>query len=140
MADKLPAIIVTGASGFIGRHFLDTAKERYYIHAMARRSRTEAGVPYHPNIQWIQCDIATWSSVKDVMHHIIEQGGADFILHLAAFYDFNYTDSPEYQRTNVNGTKNILELAKGIGIKRFIFASSLAASNFPPQDVRNTEK
>lgn len=140
MANKLPAIIVTGASGFIGRNFLDTAKEHYYIYSIARRSRTEAGIAYHPNIHWIQCDIANRSSVKEVMHHIIEEGGADFILHLAAFYDFNYTNSPEYQRTNVNGTKNILELAKGIGVKRFIFASSLAASNFPAQDVVNTEK
>ncbi len=140
MADKLPAIIVTGASGFIGRHFLDTAKERYYIHAMARRSRTEAGVPYHPNIQWIQCDIANWSYVKEVMHHIKQQGGADFILHLAAYYDFNNTDNPEYQRTNVNGTENILKLAKGLGIRRFIFPGSLVVSKFSSQSMVITEK
>jgi nucleoside-diphosphate-sugar epimerase len=140
MANKLPSIIVTGASGFVGRNFLEAVKENYYIYGIARRSRTEAGVAYHPNIHWIQCDIANKSSVNEVMHHIIEQGGADFVLHLAAFYDFNYTESTEYQRTNVNGTKNILELAKEIGIRRFIFASSLAGSNFPAKGVYNTEK
>mgnify|MGYP000243527337 CR=1 FL=1 len=35
----LPRIIVTGSSGFIGRHLLDALKEDYRIYALARRSR-----------------------------------------------------------------------------------------------------
>ena len=46
---KLPTIIMTGASGFIGGNLLEILKENYRIFAMARRSRKEAGIPFHKN-------------------------------------------------------------------------------------------
>ena len=131
MTGNSPSLVVTGASGFIGRHFLDLTKSKYRIYAIARRSRAQADFPYHPNIRWIQCDIADWPSVQAVIDHIGHRGGADFVLHLAAYYDFTYRDSPEYHRTNEIGTKHALELAKALGVQRFVFASSLIASNFP---------
>ena len=33
----LPRIVITGASGFIGRHLLESLKERFRIVGMARR-------------------------------------------------------------------------------------------------------
>ena len=47
---KLPTIIMTGASGFIGGNLLEMLREDYRIFAMARRSRKEAGIPFHKNI------------------------------------------------------------------------------------------
>ncbi len=137
---KLPSIIVTGASGIVGRGFLEGVKEKFLIYAMARRSQKDAGVENHPNIKWIQVDIGDWLSLRWVMHNIKREGGADFILHLAGYYDFEYTPNPEYERTNINGTKYILEQAKILRIKRFIFASSSAASNFPKEGEVLNEK
>lgn len=131
MARKRPSIIVTGASGIIGRGFLEAAKDEFLIYAIARRSQKDAGVPEHPNIKWIQVDIGNWLSLRWVMHNIKRQGGADYVLHLASYYDFEYTDNPEYERTNVNGTRYMLEQSKILRVKRFIFASSTAACNFP---------
>ncbi|MBZ0201098.1 MAG: NAD(P)-dependent oxidoreductase, partial [Ignavibacteriaceae bacterium] len=131
MKNKLPSIVLTGASGFVGRSLLDNIKEEFSIFAIARRSRKESNIPYHKNIHWIQCDIANLDTLNEVMDFINNQGGADFIIHLAAFYDFTYEDNEEYQRTNIEGTLNVLKFAKGIKIKRFIFASSLAACSFP---------
>ncbi len=81
---------------------------------------------------WIQADIASWSTLKAVMHNIKRRGGADYILHLAGYYDFTYRDHPEYNRSNVVGTRHMLELAKWLCVRRFVFASSLAACPFPP--------
>ncbi len=39
-------------------------------------------------------------------------------------------DHPQYEHTNVTGTRNVLKLAQYLNIKRFIFSSSLAASRF----------
>jgi nucleoside-diphosphate-sugar epimerase len=39
-------------------------------------------------------------------------------------------DHPAYDNTNVKGTRNVLKLAQYLGIKRFIFSSSLAACRF----------
>jgi nucleoside-diphosphate-sugar epimerase len=140
MPEKLPSIIVTGASGIVGRSFLEAAKHDFLIYAIARRSQREAGVEVHPHIKWIQVDIGNWLSLRWVMHNIKRQGGADFILHLAAYYDFEYVDHPEYERTNIKGTRYILEQAKILRIKRFIFASSIAACNFPARGEEIDEK
>ena len=124
-------ILVTGASGFIGKYFIDAVKDKYDIIALARRSSTEAGVPFHPNIRWIQWNIANKIAFNEVMGYLIGRGGADVVVHLAGYYDFEYDNNPEYERTNIRGTNNVLELARQLDVKHFIFASSLAACKFP---------
>lgn len=140
MKNYLPTIIITGASGFVGRHFIDALKDKFRIFAIARRSQKEADIPFHVNINWIQWDIGNEENLKDVVSVIRNEGSADFCLHLAGFYDFEYDRNPEYKRTNIDGTKHVLELSKYTGVKRFLFASSLAACNFPKQGEKITEK
>ncbi len=132
MNKVLPSIVLTGASGFIGRYFIDAVKNRYIVYAVARRSQKESGVPDHPNVIWLQCDIGNKNLVTETTHFIIENGGADFVFHLAAYYDFENTWHDEYQHTNIDGTKNILDMAKSLNVRRFIFISSVAACKFPP--------
>lgn len=137
---QLPSLIITGASGFIGRHLLDLVKDQFVVFAIARRSSKEANIHLHPNIHWIQWDIANRAQIPDVIRKIQLQGGADFVVHLAAFYNFDYTDNQAYHLTNVEGTRNIIEVAGNLKIKRFIFASSLAACTFPQDGGLVTEK
>lgn len=129
--NRLPSIILTGASGFIGSYLTDFLKEDFLIIAIARRSRKEANIPYHPNLHWLQCDISNIASLNEAADYVNKNGGADFIIHLAAFYDFTYKDNPAYKIVNIDGTKNMLEFAKKVQAKRFIFASSIAACEFP---------
>lgn len=123
-------IVVTGASGFIGRHFIEATKEKYRLFCLARRSQLESGIPKHQNIFWTQVDIGSFDSISELAESIRKRDGADYLLHLAGYYDFSYKDHPEYYRTNVLGTENILKLAKELEIKRLIFSSSLAACKF----------
>jgi nucleoside-diphosphate-sugar epimerase len=126
-----PRIIVTGASGFIGRHLLDALKDDFVIFGLARRSQARSGAPVHPNIHWFQADIAERDGLAHVFSKIREGGGADILIHLAAHYDFTGEAHPEYMRTNVYGLQNVLGLCPGLGLKRFVFSSSLAACDFP---------
>ena len=130
MADTKEQIIVTGASGFIGRNLLSSMREKYHIFCIARRSGREAEIPFHANIEWIQWDISNEAAIADIAFYIKERGGASFVVHLAGYYDFDYDEKPEYYHTNVQGTKNVLELARLVRVRRFIFASSLAACSF----------
>ena len=95
----------------------------------------------YPSIsQWILVDIAHESSRATICETIKQKGGVDYIIHLAAYYDFDNEPHPEFERTNVTGTHLLLEQAKKLDPKRFIFASSLAACNFPsPGEVINEQ-
>lgn len=111
--NKLPSIVITGASGFVGSNMIEFLKEEYLIFAIARRSRKEANIPYHPNLHWLQCDISNQSALNEASDYVNKNGGADFILHLAAFYDFTYKDNPAYQSVNIDGKKHTRLCRKG---------------------------
>ena len=136
---SLPRLVVTGASGFVGRHLLEALKEDYRIVGLARRSQARSGAPVHPNITWHQADIGERAGIEPIFDGIRRNGGADILIHLAAHYDFTGDEHPEYQRTNVQGLRNVLELSKGLGLRRFVFSSSTAACRFPPVGEALTE-
>ncbi len=133
MKPALPKMIVTGASGFVGRHLLEHFKEKYFIYAFARKTQQEARVQVHKNIKWILVDIANEESFASEIHNINQKGKVDFVIHLAGYYTFDNTPHPEYERTNVRGTELVLKYTKQIMPKRFIFSSSIAACNFPKE-------
>ncbi|MEE4377695.1 MAG: NAD(P)-dependent oxidoreductase [Candidatus Competibacteraceae bacterium] len=128
---KLPVIIVTGASGFVGRYFIEQVKDDYTIYAIARRSQRKSEVADHPNINWMRLDIGEEKEVARAIKVISEEhGSVDFVFHFAGYYDFTYKDVPEYHRTNVQGTENLLKGVESLKPKRFIFSSSLAITDF----------
>jgi nucleoside-diphosphate-sugar epimerase len=135
----LPRLIVTGASGFIGRRLLDGLKERFQIVGMARRSQVRSGAPFHQNIAWYQMDVGDPESTRTAFQFVRDTGGADLVVHLAAHYDFTGEDHPEYWRTNVDGLRNVLDQCADLNLRRFVFASSVAASKFPPKGQKLTE-
>ena len=72
---KIPSIIVTGASGFIGRNFIEANVDNFNLFCIARRSQKEAGIPEHPNIHWIQADIGKIDNIEDFAQDILMLGG-----------------------------------------------------------------
>jgi nucleoside-diphosphate-sugar epimerase len=133
------ALIVTGASGFVGRHLLEELKEDYRIFGIARRSQRECGAPVHSNIAWMQVDIGDKEGLARTFREIVSAGGATILVHLAGYYDFAGENRPEYTRTNVEGTRNVLAQAKRLSLSRFVFASSVAACDFPRPEGAITE-
>jgi len=133
MKPNLPKMVVTGASGFVGRHLLEHFKEKYFIYALARKTQQQARIPIHKNIKWILVDIANEELFKIEMQNINQKGKIDFVIHLAGYYTFDNTPHPEYERTNVSGTELVLKYSKQIMPKRFIFSSSIAACDFPKE-------
>jgi nucleoside-diphosphate-sugar epimerase len=138
--ERLPGILVTGASGFIGRHFVIAVSDKFCLFCVARRSQKEAGIPYNANIHWLQADITKWKDLLKVVDYIKANGGVDYVLHLAGYYDFTLKENPVNEQVNVIATRYLLELSKMLAIKRFIFSSSVAACKFPPKGKAITEE
>lgn len=135
-----PRILVTGASGFVGRYLVDTIKDDYLIYAFARRPQQEIGLAASQHVRWFLVDIGDREKLEATFDEIAREGPVDYVIHLAGYYDFGNEPNPEYHRTNIDGTRNILELTEKLNIKRFIFASSIAACNFPEPGEALTEQ
>ena len=85
---SLPSLLVTGASGFIGRHVVAAFQRQWRVHAFGRRTAAEARAPEGPNITWHQVDLGVPETMDAVFKRIAADGGVDAVRHLAAHYDF----------------------------------------------------
>ena len=128
MDPALPGLVLTGASGFVGRNLIKAASGRFRLYCIARRSMEEAGVQPEANLRWLQVDLGDRDGVLALAGRL--RGAVDYVISLAGYYDFTNEEHFEYVRTNVHGTRNLLDLAREVGAKRFVFASSQAACRF----------
>ncbi|MCX6646705.1 MAG: hypothetical protein NTY09_10155 [bacterium] len=62
----LPRLVITRASGFVGRYLLDALNGKNKIFANARRSQKQSGAPIHPNILWHRADIGDYDALAAV--------------------------------------------------------------------------
>ncbi len=138
MAAK-PGMIITGAVGLLGSHLVGAFQPEYEIFAIDRRPPGAGNAPEGPNIHWLQVDICNFDVLRQVFDVIQRKKNCEILLHLAGYYDFTGEDHPEYQRSNVEGMRNVLELATQLPLKRLIFTSSAAACPFPKPGQTITE-
>ena len=128
-------IVVTGAGGCIGSWIL-AILHRSNIPCVAidlseERTRLELLLGEEASkIKWHKCDITDFNSLKK----IILSYKPSAIIHLAGLQvPFCAANPALGARVNVEGTINILEIAKEVNIKRTVYASSVAALGMPPK-------
>jgi nucleoside-diphosphate-sugar epimerase len=82
--DSLMRVIVTGASGFIGRNLLLKAPRDWHIVALAHRTSLDDFVRHHAlsHVQVMPCDLLSGDDVQAVARAV--DGRADAVMYLAA--------------------------------------------------------
>jgi nucleoside-diphosphate-sugar epimerase len=135
----LPRLIITGSSGFVGRHLVEAFRDRTRIFGIARRSPQQCGVAAHPNLAWFQADIRDRGQLGRAFEQVAALGGADLAIHLAAYFDLTGEEIDEYWRTNVHGMRNVLDQCVALRVKHVVFASSVAACALPGPGLSITE-
>ena len=122
-------VLVTGASGRVGRHVVDAL-------AVEREVTVFDLVPPAQDVPFIEGDVLHLDAVRKAME------GQDAVIHLAAV-DLGVPARPEaYFGTNVMGTWNTVQAAREAGIVKVVLASSISAvgvgemrPDFPPESL-----
>jgi nucleoside-diphosphate-sugar epimerase len=119
-------ILVTGSSGFIGsRSVIKLASKNHKIYEIDWRSPSDElkSIAQNRDINLITMDINDHIELKKIMSH----NCFDTIIHYAAHWNYKIDYDDMYQKTNIEATKQLHELACQSHVKNFIFASSVEA-------------
>lgn len=123
-------ILVTGAAGFIGSHYVRTLLAGGYPGAEHAEvtvldkltyAGNRANLPeQHPGLTFVQGDICDLPLLLDLLP------GHDAVVHFAAesHVDRSIEAAAEFVRTNVGGTQNVLEAALRTGVRRVVHVST----------------
>ena len=117
-------ILVTGGAGFLGYHIINQLSAKgheLYSVDIAPIKKSE----YPEGLKHYQIDVRN----KPVLQEVFKDKGIEAIIHAAAALPL-WTKKDIFE-TNINGTRNMLELAKEFGVKRFCYISSTAVYGVP---------
>lgn len=122
-------VLVTGAGGFIGSHLTERLVElgattRALVHYNALGTwgwLDQSAVREHVEV------IAGDVSDRDSVHQAVR--GVEIVFHLAALIaiPYSYHAPASYVRTNVEGTLNVLQAARDLGVERVVHTSTSEA-------------
>jgi len=135
-------ICITGATGFIGSHFVELCvKNGFDVVAFDR---------YNSNNHWgwlenslvkndvevILGDIRDYDSVNKALN------GCSAVFHLAALIGipYSYVSPMAYIKTNVEGTYNVLEASKSLGLEQILITSTsetYGSAQYTPIDEKH---
>lgn len=111
--------LVTGASGFIGGHVARALVERgERVRVLVRASSDLRGIA-DLNVERVTGDLRDRPSLERAA------SGCDAIYHVAADYRLWVRDPEEMYRSNVDGTRNVLEAARREGVRRVVYTSTV---------------
>lgn len=126
-------VLVTGATGILGRVIvLELLKQGKEVRATKRSSSnlkevrasyrfyTDKPDFYFDKIQWMDVDFEDLDSLREALIDI------DQVYHCAAIVSFNPQDDKAMNKTNVDGTRNLLYAVENSTVEKFLFVSSIA--------------
>src|SRR6266699_7266756 len=115
---------VTGATGFLGSHIARALAEHGADLRLLDRAHSNA-----KNIADLKADLVT-GDLREAAS--LEKGiaGCDVVFHVAADYRLWVRDPGEMYRSNVEGTRAMLEAARKNNVRRVVYTSSVATMGF----------
>ena len=115
---------VTGATGFLGSHVARVLADQGADLRLLVRATSNLR-----NLQGLKAETAT-GDLRDAGSLEKAMSGCDTVFHVAADYRLWARDPWEMYRSNVEGTRAILEAARKNGVRRVVHTSSVATIGF----------
>ncbi len=116
----MPAVLVTGASGFLGWHIVKLLLERgFQVRALCRSSSKLQ----HLDVERVTGDLRDAESLKRAAR------GCYWVFHAAADYRLWTKNPRDIYDSNVEGTRHLLAAAKGA--ERIVYTSTVGCIGLP---------
>jgi farnesol dehydrogenase len=122
-------ILLTGATGYLGSSIAKRlASEGGDLILYARDPSKLPDISGSGRIEWIKGDLRNISSLRQAVRH------CNIVVHAAALVKMWAKKRREFYEVNVQAFRNLLDLAKERGVRRFVYTSSFMALG--PSDGR----
>ena len=122
--------LVTGASGFLGWHVARLLVERgHQVRALVRPGSKVDG---------LDLEIAT-GDLRDPESLGRAVTGCGLLFHVAADYRLWAQDPSELYRSNVGGTRSLLQAARKAGVERVVYTSTVGCIGVPHGGIGDEE-
>ena len=118
MTDQKKNILITGASGFLGRYIIDylLPNPLYNIIALGfNNSLSQEGLKFY------SCDL---TDIFQLESYVKE---ADIVIHAAGYISFERSDYEKLMNVNARGTENLVNLCLEHQVEKLVYVSSIAA-------------
>src|SRR6202521_4800265 len=116
---------VTGATGFLGSHIARVlAEQGAQLRLLVRLTSDLRNLDDLQNADRVVGDLRDAASISKAL------SGCDVVFHVAADYRLWVRDPDEMYRSNVEGTRSLLEAARKQGVRRVVYTSSVATMGF----------
>jgi nucleoside-diphosphate-sugar epimerase len=114
---------LTGATGFLGNVLARQLRAAgYEVHASVRNPQ-KANDLQSLGVKLFAGDVTDKESMREAMQ------GVDGVYHVAGWYKIGARDKSPGEKVNVQGTRNLLELMKELGIRKGVYTSTLAVNS-----------
>ena len=117
-------VFVTGATGFLGSHVARVLSEQGASVRLLVRPTSNL-----KNLQGLNADTAT-GDLRDAASLARAMTGCETVFHVAADYRLWVRDPNEMYRSNIEGTRALLEAARKNTVRRVVYTSSVATIGF----------
>ncbi|MCA8923412.1 MAG: NAD-dependent epimerase/dehydratase family protein [Planctomycetes bacterium] len=118
--------LVTGATGFIGSHVARALLEAGWEVRGLRRSSAPPWQLTGPEPEWFTGDLGDLDSLRRAV------AGCDAVFHVAGHYALWAPDEEVFEAVNVQGTRNVLLVAREAEVQRVVYTSSVACVGAAP--------
>jgi dihydroflavonol-4-reductase len=113
-------VLLTGASGFVGSAVARALRQRGFgVRALVRAASPTAHLS-DLGLEFIRGDLRDPASLRSAM------SGMRYLFHVGADYRLRARDPSELSKTNVDGTRALMQEAMRAGVARVIYTSSVA--------------
>ena len=125
-------LFVTGATGFVGAHVARLAEAQgAELRLLTRASSNTSRLPKSADV--VVGDLRSPEGFAAAMK------GCDALIHVAADYRLWVPDPAEMYKANVEGTRELLRVAREAGVRRVVYTSSVATMGFHGDAVVDEE-